>query len=165
MPDGRVTHSHKDDVHVLHYSGRVDYTLAPALQRYLDRLFEGAPVGGFVFDLREASLLDSTNLGLLARVAERVRACCGRRCALVSTSDDITDVLRSMGFEEIFDIVADDPAIKGAPDEEIAIERPSQDDLMRTMLEAHRTLVTLNDKDREKFQDVVMWLESEMHTH
>lgn len=165
MSDGRITHSRKDDVHVLHYFGRVDYTLAPTLQRYLDRLFQESRVGGFVFDLREATLLDSTNLGLLARVAERVRAGCGRRCVLVATTDDITDVLRSMGFEQIFDIVSDDPAVATEPDEEISVERPSQDELMRTMLEAHRTLVTLNDKDREKFQDVVMWLESEMHTH
>ena len=162
MADGRVTHARSEDAHVLRYFGRVDYTLAPAVQHYVDHLLEDSGVVGFVFDLREARLVDSTNLGLLARLAERTRQGCGRRSVIVSTRDDITDVLRSMGFDEIFDIVPEPPAPAGEPEDEISVERPSQDDLLRTMLEAHRTLVTLNDKDREQFQDVVVWLESEM---
>ena len=163
MPDGRITHTEREGVHVLRYAGRIDYTLAIAIDRLLETLLRDGSVAGLVFDLRQANLVDSTNLGLLARLAERVRGRGGNRAVIVSTNEDVTDVLRSMGFEEIFDIVADDPVAAAAgPGEEISFRQPSQDELMRTMLHAHRALVTLNDKDRAEFQDVVTWLEGEV---
>ncbi len=36
MADGRVTYSQQQGWHVLHYSGKVDYTLAPAIDRFVD---------------------------------------------------------------------------------------------------------------------------------
>ena len=90
---------------MLRYFGRVDYTLAPAIDRFVDGLFGDGSVRPFVFDLSEARLLDSTNLGLIARVADRVQRPAGRRSVIVCTIGDIDDVLGSMGFEDIFDIV------------------------------------------------------------
>ena len=163
MADARVTHAERAGLHVLRYFGRVDYTLAPAIERFVEPFFGGPPLEGFVFDLREAQFLDSTNLGLLARICERARQACGARSMILSGNDDIDDVLHSMGFEEIFDIVRDDGAAVGT-DAEKEIERgekPSQADLRKTMLAAHRALCALNERDREQFQDVVTWLESE----
>src|SRR5262245_7635827 len=111
-PEGRVTHAVRGDSHVLRYCGRVTYTLAPALERFADRALAGVRPGALIFDLREARLIDSTNLGLIARLAERVGRDNGNRCRIVSSNEDITAVLRSMGFDSIFEIVADDPDLR-----------------------------------------------------
>lgn len=201
MADGRITHAEHDGLHVLRYYGRVDYTLAPAIERFVEPFFGGPPLRGIVFDLRDATLLDSTNLGLLARMADRASKMHGARCMIVSNHEDINDVLYSMGFEEIFDIVHDvepggdlrpangqragvgvgdalpardhraaaavqpqsDDEIGSQTEPETAIEivQPSPDELRKTMLEAHRALCALNDRDRAQFQDVVTWLEAE----
>jgi anti-anti-sigma factor len=183
VPDGRITHAERDGLHVLRYYGRVTYTLAPAIERFVEAFFGDHPLRGIVFDLRDATLLDSTNLGLLARMADRARRTHEARCMIVSNNDDIDDVLYSMGFEETFDIVHDvgpangddagllqphtaralDSTIDSAGDSETEIElsEPSQDELRRTMLEAHRALCALNDRDRAEFQDVVSMLEAE----
>jgi anti-anti-sigma factor len=168
MPEGRVTYSDTDGVHVLHYSGRVDYTMAPAIDRFVDSLLSaaaspgGAPGGfrPFVFDMTEARLIDSTNLGLVARIAHRVQG--AGRCTIVSDTEDIDDVLESMGFQAIFDLVRHHPAVHGGIAESaITGEECSQGELLRTMLEAHRTLASLNEKDRAEFKDVVTMLEAE----
>jgi anti-anti-sigma factor len=162
MSDGRVFHAAAGQRHVLRYTGRADYMMAPAIERFAERLFEGNGLGGLVFDLRQATMLDSTNLGLLARLASRVDEA-GGRATIVSTNDDVTDVLRSMGLAEMFQIASDDPVLHeiGAG-EEIPLEPTGQRDLMKTMLEAHRVLAKIDENDSAGFRAVVEGLEAEL---
>jgi len=162
MPNGHVTHAQKEGFHVLRYFGRVDYMLATSINRFADRMLEKGGVGGLIFDLTEAENLDSTNLGLLARIADRVSKAGGGRSVIVSTSDNINCVLRSMSFDQIFEIVTDPADFSAVSDDEIEAEPQSQEELLNTMLDAHRTLVSLSDSDRLQFQDVVACLESEL---
>jgi anti-anti-sigma factor len=158
-----VFHAARGGRQVLRYRGRADYTMAPAIERFAEGLFEGVDASGWLFDLREARMLDSTNLGLMARLAARAESRSGRRCIIVSTNDDVTDVLRSMGLDSMFDIVTDDPSLREpADEEEIILEPTSQRELMRTMLEAHRVLADLDEKDRASLRAVVEGLEAEM---
>jgi anti-anti-sigma regulatory factor len=172
MPDGRVTHAESGGVHVLRYFGRVDYILAPAIKRFADDLVSHGDVRGWVFDLTHAEILDSTNLGLLARLA----ACtaggvdadgAAARSVIVSTSDDINSVLRSMSFDQIFEIVGASPEearVTGAGEDAIADARPSDREVGQTMLEAHRALIALSENGRLEFQDVVAALEADLGT-
>ncbi|HYO94624.1 MAG TPA: STAS domain-containing protein [Polyangiaceae bacterium] len=162
MPNGHVTHAERNGIHVLRYFGKVDYMAAPAIQRFLDDLLEHERVSGLVFDLTSAEGLDSTNLGLLARVNDRVHDAAGAGSMIVSRSEDINDVLRSMGLDRIFEIVTDEPAPLHdcCAKESIDVDRPpSESELRHTMLEAHRALVDLSDAGREQFHDVVACLE------
>jgi anti-anti-sigma factor len=158
MPSGRVTHAETGGVHVLRYFGRVDYALAPAIKRFADELARFGEVRAWVFDLTQAELLDSTNLGLLARLGGAGGS------VIVSTSDDINSVLRSMSFDRMFDIVdhtAGGPA-SASEDATIRAEATSPRELGRTMLDAHRALVELSEAGRLQFQDVVAALEADL---
>ena len=170
MHKGHVTHAETDGVHVLRYFGRVDYVLAPAIKRFADDLVSRGDVHGWIFDLTNAELLDSTNLGLLARLADRtggVAASERSRSVIVSTSDDINSVLRTMSFDEIFEIVghAPDEEPGGAREERgeaIAAESSSPREIGETMLDAHRALVALSEVGRLQFEDVVTALEADL---
>jgi len=162
MPNGHVTHAEREGFHVLRYFGRVDYMLATSINRFADRMLEKGGVGGLIFDLTEAENLDSTNLGLLARIAERVQKAGGGRSVIVSTSDNINCVLRSMCFDKIFEIVTDPADFSTEGDDEIEPEAQTQEELLNTMLDAHRKLVSMSESDRLQFQDVVACLESEL---
>lgn len=154
---GRVTHAASEGVHVLRYFGRVDYVLAAAIKRFADDLVSHGDVRGWIFDLTQAELLDSTNLGLLARLGG------AGRNVIVSTSDDINSVLRSMSFDEMFDIVTDPPADdEPAPEEAILGAPPSPRELGQTMLDAHRALLGMNERTRLQFEDVVVALEADL---
>lgn len=161
MAKARITHAERDGVHVLRYAGRVDYMSAPAIRRFVEALIDRGNVAGLVFDLSEAEALDSTNLGLLARIHERAQRCQCGGSLIVSRNEDINGVLRSMGFEQIFDIVEDvrdsDLSCTDCLDEQC----PSRTELRETMLEAHRALMDLSDAGRAQFADVVATLESE----
>lgn len=164
MPGGRVTHAESEGVHVLRYFGRINYVLAPAIKQFADDLVDQGDVRGWVFDLTHAELLDSTNLGLLARLAVRSGAADPARSVIVSPSDDLNSVLRSMSFDQLFDIVTVAPPDETTQEggEDIAGPAASRRELGETMLDAHRALMALSDSGRLEFEQVVAALEAEL---
>jgi anti-anti-sigma factor len=158
MTLGHVTHAAQAGVHVLRYFGTVNYTLAPGLQRFLNQLIHHGQLSGLVFDLTAAESLDSTNLGLMARVNEEVHDLGAANSVIISNNEDIDSVLRSMGFDQTFDLY---PAarVPEAPAEAVAAEPPSATELHHTMLDAHRALCRLSEAGRLEFEPVVACLE------
>jgi anti-anti-sigma factor len=148
-------------VHVFRYFGKVDYMAAPSIRRYFDSLLARGGVSGLVFDLTEADGLDSTNLGLMARVNQRATGLNAAKSLIVSTNDDINAVLRSMGFDQMFRIVTESRAAASGACDAIESVPPSGAEVRETMLEAHRALVCMSDAGRIEFQNVVDCLESE----
>lgn len=160
MTLGHVTHAAREGIHVLRYFGTVNYTLAPGLQRFLSHLIHGGPVSGLVFDLTEAVSLDSTNLGLMARVNEEVHDLGAANSVIISNNEDIDTVLRSMGFDQTFEL---HPAAE-LPDtiaEPVAATPPTASELHHTMLDAHRALCRLSEAGRLEFEPVVACLEQD----
>lgn len=167
MTSGHVTHAAQEGVHVLRYFGTVNYTLAPGLQRFLHQLLSAGPVAGLVFDLTAAESLDSTNLGLMARVNEEVHDLGAANSVIISSNEDIDVVLRSMGFDQTFELfpAAKFSTVPGAVDEPVASEPPSAIELHHTMLDAHRALCRLSEAGRLEFEPVVACLERDTSTH
>lgn len=160
---GRVTYARGDGFHMLRYHGRVTYPAAPAIKRFADGLLAETKVGEWIFDLSPAESLDSTNLGIVARIADLAQTRDSARVRILSSNDDVTLVLRSMGFDQMFDLVTDlPPPATAGPGSEIGVAAGSPDELGQTMLDAHRMLMTLGDAPRLQFQEVVAQLEADL---
>ncbi len=163
MTLGHVTHAARDGVHVLRYFGSVNYTLAPGLQRFLDALVHDGSLSGLVFDLTAAESLDSTNLGLMARANEEARCAGISQSVIISSNEDIDGVLKSMGFDQSFDVVPSDGAFADADDEPVdSVPCSSITQLQRTMIDAHRALMRLSEAGRVEFEPVVSCLERDL---
>jgi len=164
MSVGHVTHAAQQGVHVLRYFGTVNYTLAPGLQDFLQHLLVDDHVSGLVFDLTAAESLDSTNLGLMARANEQVRESGAPNSVIISSNEDIDVVLRSMGFDQTFDLLtADENPLETSADP-VVTPAPSAAELQRTMIDAHRALVRLSEAGRVAFEPVVACLERDVST-
>ncbi len=161
MPLGHITHAAQQGVHVLRYFGTVNYTLAPGLQQFLQHLLIGDHVSGLVFDLTAAESLDSTNLGLMARANEQVRESGAPNSVIISNNEDIDVVLRSMGFEQTFDLLPAAQTPPQAAEKPIATPSPSAVELQRTMIDAHRALIRMSEAGRVAFEQVVSCLEGD----
>ena len=158
MDNGNILHACHDDVHVLRFIGDIRYTLSPSLERFLDGIFAGPKPAGFIIDLTETDSIDSTNLGLLARIANRMQALRAPRVTVVSNRADINSVLTSMALDEVFDIVEDTGPARGVS-KEVPQENADRETLARTLIDSHRALMDLSEHNREMFQDVVATLE------
>jgi anti-anti-sigma factor len=163
MNDGKVLHASHDGIHVLRYIGDIRYILSPSIERFLEEVFSGPGPAGFVIDLTETDSIDSTNLGLLARIAMRMQVLGAPRVTLVSNRADINSVLTSMALDEVFDIV-DDTGLVANATQELPQEDAGKETLARTLIDAHRALMELSEHNREMFRDVLASLEKSRAT-
>jgi anti-anti-sigma factor len=124
----------------------------------IEKIFTALNFSAIVIDLTETRSIDSTTLGLLAKLSILSRQKVGLLPTVVTTHPDITRLLQSMGFDQVFNIV-DTPI----PCPECLDDLPSQDqseEVVRAkVLEAHRILMDLNDSNRAAFHDLVSALE------
>jgi len=161
MNNGKVLHACHDGIHMLRFVGDIRYTLSPSIERFLEEIFSGPPPTGFFIDLTETDSIDSTNLGLLARIAKAMKSLNGSRVTILSNRAGINSVLTSMTFDEVFDIVTHTTLETGA-EKELARLSTDKENLTRTVLEAHRALLALSERNEEMFRDVVTTLEKNM---
>lgn len=78
---------------------------------------------------------------------------------LVST-DEMREALCNVGFEKIFFLVEKESSNLDSLTY-ITSHKASKDEKKDEILSAHRTLLEMNDKNRETFADVVKYLENE----
>jgi len=158
MDSGRVLHASRDNVHVLRFIGDIRYTLSPSIMRYLEGIFAGPEPAGFILDLTETDSIDSTNLGLLVRIAQRMQTLNDRRITIVSNRPDINSVLTSMALDEVFNIVEEGRLEAGAG-RKIPHENTDKERMARTLIDAHYALMDLSEHNKGLFRDVVASLE------
>lgn len=158
MSTGKIQFAEQDGTFVLKFVGEIRLTLCSALDSTIEKIFSSMNFSAIIIDLTESRSIDSTTLGLLAKLSILSRQKVGMLPTLVTTHEDITRLLQSMGFDQVFNIVDQPP-----PTPEQLADLPNQDqseDVVKAkVLEAHRILMSLNESNREAFRDLVSALE------
>jgi len=114
-----------------------------------------------IIDLREALAIDSTHLGLLARLAAP-RSSPDQVPVLVSTRPKITRLIKSMGMDILFELVDAVPEGLDAGEAAAVPREGGVRHASEVVLKAHRALAALNEANRAQFEDVVSLLEEEL---
>ncbi len=161
MIKSKVYYATNEGIQGLKYVGQIRYTIGASLDRFIRSLFDGPKPKGFMVDLREAESIDSTNLGLLAQIANLMKQCGAPKVTLVSTNEDINTLLISIGFDEVFDIV-DEAGHAMTDSVELGLQDNTGPDMARTVLDAHRTLMSIGEDNKARFQDVVELFERQL---
>lgn len=157
---GQILVGECDGVHVLLFKGDVRLTLCKAMDDYLLGILQDPCIRSIVVDLSETENIDSTSLGLLAKLSiESVRRF-GYQPTLISTQPDITRILETMGLDDVFNLVQE-PLVREDQLGDLPPCAATEDQVHARVLEAHRVLMSLNDQNREAFQDLVAALEAE----
>jgi anti-anti-sigma factor len=155
---GRILVGQHDGVYILKFVGDVRLSLCTAVDQFLDAMFEDRAFQSVVVDLTMTAGIDSTSLGILAKLSINAHERFGAVPTLVSTNPDITRILFTMGFDDVFNIVRqplEEPDQLG----ELPASAASEEDMRQRVLEAHRYLMSLNESNREAFRDLVEALE------
>jgi anti-anti-sigma factor len=159
MDEGKILYAKSGDTYFIKLVGAVSFTgdlhypLTRSFRAFIDQLFERMDFDNVVIDLTEATLIDSTNLGLLAEIAKGLYRERERKPVVFTTNPHVTKTLRIMGFHQIFTLCENE----GATIEEFRELPPPCADVDSTgmILQAHRTLVSLSQENAERFQPVI----------
>lgn len=160
MQEGKILVAENRGVYVLKFIGDVRLTLCSTLDALLRRIFNGDKLTSVVIDLTETEGIDSTALGLLAKIAVKANSALSLKPTIVSTREDITRVLDSMGFRHYFDLLSYPLDLDYSLEEAQVQDDECAESVRQKVIDAHRTLMGLNPRNKEEFEPVVFALEN-----
>lgn len=149
--------------YVLKFTGEVRAPMCATLDNFLERMFNDAEISAILIDLTETEYIDSTALGLIAKTAVFLQMHNQRKPIILSTNQDITRILESMGFDQVFIVLACECHEKCL--DELPEVEPSEQEMMEKVISAHRVLMGLSEKNQATFQSLVEALELEQQSH
>ena len=160
---GKILVAKQNGTFLLQFVGDVRLTLCVAIDDYLKQMFDDPDFEAVIVDLCRADCLDSTSLGLLAKLAQETADLTKRRPLLVCHSADLLMALSNLGVDELFEaydgVVAEATPATGARPEGFSAN-PDEAAMRLRVIEAHRVLMALNSANADAFKDLVEQLES-----
>jgi len=158
MRPGRILVADHEGIYVIKMVGDVRLTLCISFDQFIDKMFSHQDFSEVLFDLSEAEAIDSTTLGLMAKIALEGRDRKGIVPIVYTTNESIDRLLQSMGFHEILSIThqLETPV---EPDQALSDEAQEEQAVKAKVIEAHRVLMGLNRENKETFRNLVKTLE------
>ena len=164
MQPGQILVADHDNVSVIKLIGDVRLTLCISFDQFIDSMFAKEEFVSVMFDLTDAQAIDSTTLGLMAKIAILARERKDITPIIVTTNPSINRLLDSMGFSDIFYVMHEFDAseLTATPIAQRHITEAQELDETRVkekVLEAHKVLMGINQNNTETFQDLIQTLE------
>lgn len=159
MQKGKMLVADHQGTYLIKFIGDVRLTLCNTLDSYLDTMFSAADFAGVTIDLSETQGIDSTSLGLLAKLAINAKKRGLAAPMIISPNPDITRLLESMGFHKVFEIYSQ-PMASEKDFQELPCQAGTEDDVRTKVIEAHKMLMGMNDENFANFAELVSALES-----
>jgi len=161
MASGRILAASQSGVYVLKLVGDVRVNLCTTIDEYLEQMFADPAFVTVSVDLCEAEGLDSTTLGVLARLALRCQQQFGFQPRVYCCQPDVMRLLQSMSLPRIMDLVAQEGP-NAQPVSELPVADCALEQAQQHVLEAHRALMALSIDNAARFSELVSALETEI---
>jgi anti-anti-sigma factor len=146
-------------------TGRANFASSPDFKALLDGLAQ-KQFRHFIMDLTDCILMDSTFLGVLAGFGMKLNpkgATAERGIELNNASERVTDLLESLGAVHLFRLTKGNlllpEDVRTCTTESV---NPSHEQIARTSLEAHETLMAMNPDNVARFKDVTLFLAEDL---
>jgi anti-sigma B factor antagonist len=146
-------------------AGRANFCSSPDFKTLLAELVQKG-YGHFIIELSECVLMDSTFLGTLAQFGLKLNSTNGAAqpgIELFNANVRVIELLENLGALPLFktgsgklELPLD---VKSCTPESI---HPTHEQIARTSLEAHQTLMTMNPENEARFKDVTQFLAEDL---
>jgi anti-sigma B factor antagonist len=118
----------------------------------------------FALDLSECLVMDSTFLGVLAGLGQKISngPSANGKIRLLAPNQRVNDLLENLGVIHLFTVVHRAPVNPPGYQPVTPQSEPTREEVTRTCLEAHRTLMAINPENAAKFKDVTRFLAEDL---
>jgi anti-anti-sigma factor len=158
MQPGKILFAEHEGAFIIKLIGDVRLTLCTSFDQFLDRMFSHPKFLSVVVDLNDADGVDSTTLGLLAKLAIQSQKRFNFRPILLCNREDILRIITSMGFDEVFEVQQGASQIDKAA--ELPMRHEAEDVVRQRIICAHKGLMELRAENRLRFQELIKALEA-----
>lgn len=161
MQSGELFISSRDGIYTVRVAGKGTFECAPGL-RSLGKTLDLTSFQEVRVDLRECTWMDSTFMGILAMIglrAKRINA----KMTILNAGPQNTALLCGLGLKKLF--AFEDAAAESGADNEAqqgaAAENSAQENA-RMVLDAHETLMNVDEANVSKFKGVVSLVKNDL---
>ncbi|MEJ2044409.1 MAG: anti-anti-sigma factor [Reinekea sp.] len=163
MSNGRVLMANRQGQYVIKLTGDVRMTLCTTIDTCLNTMVQDSRFESVTVDVTEAEGIDSTSLGLLAKISRLSSPKMGHVPLLISSHPDITRIVDSMGFRNrVYDIVSQSEMAEVSSLEEADVVPLDEHIARERVLEAHKILMSLNESNHQAFKELVECIETQI---
>jgi anti-anti-sigma factor len=161
MNGGDILYAENDHKYFIKLTGNLRFTSGHDFSSMLNVIFKDPELKDIMIDMSEADYLDSTILGFLAKTADFMLKKFQRKATVLSLNEDINYLLDSIGLNDVFIVVE---SCDYTPEilKKIPNLKSSEQENALAILDAHRQLIKLNEKNKAVFKNVIELLEKEV---
>jgi anti-anti-sigma regulatory factor len=163
MKPGQILVADYNGVYVIKMVGDVRLTFCVSFDHFIEVMYGRADFISVLFDLSEAEAIDSTTLGLMAKISILGQEIHHSMPVILASNQSIKRILQTMGFGDIFLIVdkLEAPLLAAQPLQCINCNEPQVESQVKgKVLEAHKILMGLNASNADTFRNLVQMLEN-----
>lgn len=160
MSTGHVEYASLNGTHIFKLIGEVRAQSCISLDKLLNKLEQQDNVVGAIVDLTETSFIDSTVLGVLAKLGLKLKQIHEIQPVMLSTNSDITTLANSMGLGQVF-VILNYCGDSNVCTRALMEEHITHQAMLSTVLDAHKTLMKLNQSNQNMFEPLVKQLQKE----
>ena len=145
--------------------GRANFACSPDFKTLLEKLHQKGYCR-IVIELQSCVLMDSTFLGVLAGFGMKLNpngaaADCG--VELLNASERVRELLENLGAVNLFRLTTGEMKLPTDMKEcETECTVPTHEQITRTSLEAHQTLMSITPENVARFKDVTQFLAEDL---
>ena len=159
MRPGQILVADHEGVYIIKMTGDVRLTLCISFDQFIDSMLAAPNFSSVLFDLSEAEAVDSTTLGLMAKISLLSQEKRDIVPVILANNASIKRILDTMGFADIFKIVSR-LNVEITPENCLKTIECDEHEVKEKVIEAHRILMGLNEKNHETFKNLVTMLEN-----
>ncbi len=161
-----IRYTESEGFYFLSFEGDIRVTLCASFDDFIETIFAHEGMQGVVLDLSKAKNIDSTALGMIAKLSAKSLQALGHPPTALSTNPDIDRILECMGLDQVLTMVSSfddslDTSQLVSNLENMPLSDHSTDELCEKVIEAHRVLMNLNASNQLEFRELVSSLENE----
>jgi len=148
-------------------NGRATFKICPPFKQFCLTLIESG-VTCFVLDMGDCLGMDSTFMGVMAGLTVRVKEKSGR-IVMMNLSNHLRGLIATLGLDTLVEAhragalpIAIDELRSACKPVSLDLTNSTKHQHVRTMLDAHETLVQLIPDNEDKFRDVLKYLREDV---
>jgi anti-anti-sigma regulatory factor len=149
-----ISVARKEDTEYIRFKGVIRYSQCAGLEHHIEQIFMRKDFKQVIIDLEKAEMLDSTALGLLARVAIEARKFLSDKPIIFVKNGDILRILQRVCFDQVFNILADGKVLSSSQFFDISTLQMNENQTLETVIRAHQDLASLSASNKEMFKDI-----------
>jgi len=152
--EGSILSARVGSVEYIRFVGVIRYSQCAGLEEHIDKIFSSPTFSEIAIDLEQAEMLDSTALGLLAKISIEFKAISENKPVIFLQDGELAHILKRVCFDQVFSILSESTDKQGINFVEIASINRDEDQILKSVLAAHKNLAEISDVNESYFTDI-----------